>query len=116
MYRTHNYKKIVLASPLKAIHLSNLPLTGVSGLRGLQITIPEAVPTGDMVRLNCDYELEKEQLYSIKWYWSDQEFYRYVPKESPPTKVFPLHGIHVDVSTMLSWIIPTCSRFLGGCF
>ena len=73
---------------------------GASGLRGVQISVPEAVPTGEMVRLSCDYDLEKDQLYTIKWYWGDQEFYRFVPKESPPTKVFPLHGIHVDVRTL----------------
>jgi len=72
---------------------------GVSGLRGLQITVPEAVPTGELARLKCDYDLEKDLLYTIKWYRGDEEFYRYVPKESPPTRVFPLQGIHVDVST-----------------
>jgi hypothetical protein len=65
----------------------------------VHITVPEAVPTGATVRLNCDYNLEEEQLYTIKWYFGDQEFYRYVPKEAPPSKVFPLHGIHVDVRT-----------------
>jgi hypothetical protein len=84
---------------VKSIHLNTLLFAGASGLRGVQITVPEAVPTGDMVRLNCDYDLEKDQLYTIKWYWGDQEFYRYVPKEAPPSKVFPLHGIHVDVRT-----------------
>jgi hypothetical protein len=65
----------------------------------VQITVPEAVPTGDIARLKCDYDLEKDLLYTIKWYRGDEEFYRFVPKESPPTRVFPLQGIHVDVST-----------------
>jgi hypothetical protein len=67
----------------------------------VHITVPEAVPTGDLARLNCDYDLEKDQLYTIKWYRGDEEFYRFVPKESPPTRVFPLQGIHVDVSTSI---------------
>lgn len=75
---------------------------GVSGLRGVEITVPEAVPTGDIARLKCDYDLERELLYTIKWYRGDEEFYRFVPKESPPTRVFPLQGIHVDVSTTIS--------------
>jgi hypothetical protein len=65
----------------------------------VQISVPEAVPTGDVARLKCDYDLEKDLLYTIKWYRGDEEFYRFVPKESPPTRVFPLQGIHVDVST-----------------
>lgn len=46
----------------------------------------------------CEYDLETAPLYSIKWYFGDSEFYRYVPKESPPTRVFPVPGISVDVS------------------
>uniref|UniRef100_A0A2S2PAJ8 Ig-like domain-containing protein n=1 Tax=Schizaphis graminum TaxID=13262 RepID=A0A2S2PAJ8_SCHGA len=47
--------------------------------------------------MNCTYDLENTALYSIKWYLRDQEFYRYVPKESPPTRVFPMSGIIVNV-------------------
>lgn len=68
-------------------------------LRGVRLDVPEAVLTGDRVRLACDYDLEHAALYSIKWYRGDEEFYRFVPKESPPTRVFPLPGIRVDVSS-----------------
>lgn len=37
-------------------------------------------------------------LYSVRWYFESEEFYRYVPKESPPSIVFPVSGITVDVS------------------
>ncbi|XP_069682456.1 CD166 antigen-like isoform X2 [Periplaneta americana] len=67
-------------------------------LRGVRLDVPEAVLTGDTARLACDYDLEQAALYSIKWYRGDEEFYRFVPKESPPTRVFPLPGIHVDIS------------------
>lgn len=60
--------------------------------------MPEAVISGHAATLACDYDLEDAALYSIKWYRGDEEFYRYVPKESPPTRVFALPGIHVDVS------------------
>lgn len=39
-------------------------------------------------------------LYSVRWYFENEEFYRYVPKESPPSIVFPVSGITVDVSTI----------------
>lgn len=69
-----------------------------SGLRGLRLAIPEAVQSGETVRLACNYDLQGAFLYSVKWYREDQEFYRYVPKEAPPTRVFPLPGLHIDVS------------------
>ena len=35
---------------------------------------------GRKINLPCTYELEKDVLYSIKWYKEDTEFYRYIPK------------------------------------
>lgn len=71
----------------------------VFGLKGVRIWNPEAIRAGESLRLSCDYDLDGVPLYSIKWYFGDQEFYRFVPKESPPTRVFPLSGdTSVDVS------------------
>lgn len=64
----------------------------------MHIRVPEAVKSGDSVTLACDYDLEDVALYTIKWYKGDEEFYRYVPKESPPSKVFPMPPANVDVS------------------
>lgn len=86
-------------------------------LRGVRLDVPEAVLTGDTAKLVCDYDLEEDALYSIKWYRGDDEFYRYVPKESPPSRVFPLPGINVDVSISHNTCplcgIEKCARFLG---
>jgi hypothetical protein len=86
-------------------------------LRGVRLDVPEAVLTGDTARLACDYDLEHAALYSIKWYRGDDEFYRFVPKESPPTRVFPLPGINVDVSSSHNTCplcgIEKCARFVG---
>lgn len=62
------------------------------------IKVPEAVRVGDTVTLACDYDLEQVALYTIKWYRNDEEFYRYVPKESPPSRVFLMPHLNVDVS------------------
>ncbi|CAK1547725.1 unnamed protein product [Leptosia nina] len=70
----------------------------VSTLKSLQIHVPTAVLTGRDAELMCTYELEGAQLYSIRWYRNMIEFYRYVPKESPATKVFPVAEIKVDVA------------------
>lgn len=64
----------------------------------MRLTVPKTVREGHSVTLGCDYDLEGALLYSVKWYRENREFYRYVPKEEPPTRVFPLSGLHVDVS------------------
>ncbi|XP_030761923.1 uncharacterized protein LOC115886779 [Sitophilus oryzae] len=69
-----------------------------SSLKSMVIKVPEAVKSGDTVTLKCEYDLENVALYSIKWYWNDEEFYRYIPKESPPFKAFPVKLVNVDLS------------------
>lgn len=71
-------------------------------LRGVTVTVPRAVRAGHSVTLECDYDLENAALYSVKWYRGSDEFYRFVPKEEPPTRVFPLPGLKVDVSIYFS--------------
>ncbi|XP_034252747.1 uncharacterized protein LOC117652142 isoform X2 [Thrips palmi] len=39
--------------------------------------------------------MEGEELYSIKWYKGQQEFFRFTPKETPSAKVFHIEGIDV---------------------
>ena len=34
------------------------------------------VQVGDQVRLVCDYAEGRDQLYSVKWYKDNMEFYR----------------------------------------
>lgn len=84
---------------LIAVLVLALASDAVFGLKGVRIWNPEAIRAGEQLRLSCDYDLEGVPLYSIKWYFGDQEFYRFVPKESPPTRVFPLSGTtSVDIS------------------
>lgn len=73
-------------------------LQGSWCLSGVNLRVPTAIRAGDSLQLSCEYSLEKETLYSVKFYKADDEFYRYVPKESPPTRVFPQPGIKVDIS------------------
>lgn len=69
------------------------------GLRNVHVTIPAAVKRGDNALLICNYDMEGDSLYSIKWYKGKREFYRYTPKEEPQSiKTFPVAGINVEVS------------------
>jgi hypothetical protein len=74
------------------------------GLRDIRVTIPSSVKKGDDVHLKCNYDLEGDTLYSIKWYKGRHEFYRYTPKENPAMKTFPLFGINVEVNLTFFYI------------
>jgi hypothetical protein len=68
------------------------------GLRDVRVTIPAAVKRGDNALLICNYDMEGDSLYSIKWYKGKREFFRYTPKETQSIiKTFPVAGINVEV-------------------
>lgn len=69
-----------------------------SSLRLLMLDVPSPIVVGDSVELTCSFEMDEDQLYSVKWYKSDVEFYRYVPNDWPPGQTLPIPGVKVDVS------------------
>nr|XP_032515121.1 uncharacterized protein LOC116768496 [Danaus plexippus plexippus] len=69
---------------------------GSFSLKNVYMMIPEAVERGKPAVIKCMYDLEKEDLYQVKWYRGDREFCRYSPRDVPPLKVFPISGIDVD--------------------
>ena len=56
---------------------------------------------GDKATLICQFDMEGDTLYSVKWYKNDHEFYRWVPNDRPKLQVFKTEGIQVDVSIYL---------------
>ncbi|XP_046674890.1 uncharacterized protein LOC124363675 [Homalodisca vitripennis] len=70
---------------------------GAGGLRDVTLRMPVAVPTGSTASLLCLYDLEGDQLYTVKRYKGRQEFFSYVLKELPHTRVFALPEINVDI-------------------
>jgi cell adhesion molecule 2 len=76
-------------------------------VRLLKIIIPAYRFRNENAMLECDFELDKvkndetyadEDLYSVKWYKDNEEFYRYVPRANPPQNSYKVDGIKVDVS------------------
>lgn len=72
----------------------------ILGLRDVHIRVPLYIRNGDDALLMCNYNLENDTLYSIKWYKGRREFYRYLPKENPAIKLFPIPGIMVEVNSI----------------
>ncbi|XP_076371676.1 uncharacterized protein LOC143257193 [Tachypleus tridentatus] len=67
-------------------------------LRIVSLDIPRNVEIGQQVKLKCEYDLGDDQLYSIKWYRDNIEFFRYMPDDRPHLHYFPIEGVKVDVS------------------
>ncbi|XP_064456670.1 uncharacterized protein LOC135367370 [Ornithodoros turicata] len=83
------------------LELGIVAITGwslVECLRLIDIHVPGAVRSGDPVQLQCEYNLEGAELYSVKWYKNNVEFYRYLPSDIPPGQSYELLGISVDHS------------------
>ncbi|XP_064471413.1 uncharacterized protein LOC135385814 [Ornithodoros turicata] len=66
-------------------------------LRLVETKVPSAVIQGEGMWLNCSYDLESDELYSVKWYKNDTEFYRYIPRDRPPAQNYDLPGVVVDM-------------------
>lgn len=60
----------------------------ITCLKDVSVTIPSAVKRGDNALLICNYDIENDTLYTVKWYKGRREFYRYTPKENPAGKIF----------------------------
>lgn len=69
-----------------------------ASLRLTEVRIPNHTVRNSTARLECHYDMDGEDLYSVKWYKDGHEFYRYLPSNSPPALVFHMPGVSVDVS------------------
>ncbi|KAH6930740.1 hypothetical protein HPB50_018020 [Hyalomma asiaticum] len=61
--------------------------------------MPSAVIRGDPLWLNCSFDLESDDLYSVKWYKNHREFFRFLPSENPPGQAYRLSGVYADASS-----------------
>ncbi|XP_030375053.1 uncharacterized protein LOC115624490 [Scaptodrosophila lebanonensis] len=69
----------------------------IVALKDVSVMIPQAVKRGSNALLTCNYDMENDTLYSVKWYKGKREFYRYTPKENPAMKVFAMtSGLNVE--------------------
>ncbi|XP_021951671.1 uncharacterized protein LOC110848702 [Folsomia candida] len=70
-----------------------LLITGLDGLRNVRLEGPHHVRSGEDVILRCNYDLDNDSIYVVKFYRDSNEFYRFVPKEVPPKRFFPSSGL-----------------------
>ena len=61
--------------------------------------IPPHALRGQKAVMRCNYDLEGDRLYSVKWYYNQKEFYRFIPSDNPKVTIFNNHhGVNVNVS------------------
>uniref|UniRef100_A0A1B6KMV3 Ig-like domain-containing protein n=1 Tax=Graphocephala atropunctata TaxID=36148 RepID=A0A1B6KMV3_9HEMI len=70
----------------------------VAGLRLTELVGPRYPDRGENVKLTCNFDTDDANLYSVKWYKDENEFFRYMPDNRPQIQVFPLTGVMLDES------------------
>ncbi|GIY37440.1 ig-like domain-containing protein [Caerostris darwini] len=67
------------------------------GVRFAYLGVPGSVSRGDSIWLDCGYDLEGDELYSVKWYKDNVEFYRFLPSDKPSAQMYSLDGVFLDL-------------------
>ncbi|KAJ8873923.1 hypothetical protein PR048_024760 [Dryococelus australis] len=65
----------------------------------LSVGIPRHVAHGQSTVLECQFDLEGKKLYSVKWYKDGEEFYRFVPEETPKKQMLYVAGVNVEIES-----------------
>ncbi|KAK9680490.1 hypothetical protein QE152_g39053 [Popillia japonica] len=73
-------------------------LTGAD-LKWVRVSVPQYRIPGDMALLQCDYNLGNDNLYAVKWYKDNEEFFKFLPKARPEASSYSVEGIHVDMKS-----------------
>ena len=68
----HNYDRYI-----SILNTSSYHFKGCDSITLRTLGVPSYAVKGSDVVLECDYDLEGADLYSVKWYKNGLEFYRY---------------------------------------
>ncbi|KAM7293030.1 uncharacterized protein ISCGN_026160 [Ixodes scapularis] len=92
--------------------------TSAGDLRLLGLGVPAYARLGGSARLHCLFKLGSAPLYCVKWYKDNHEFFRYLPSENPPKKIFPMRGLTVNVaeSDQFSVLLEQLTLHSGGAY
>lgn len=78
----------------------------VAGALKVSVSIPDLVKLNDAFWLNCSHQSRSGssgrlggEIYGIKWYKDEEEFYRFLPSAEPKVSIYETNGIQLDVSS-----------------
>ena len=95
------FDSIISNSSAKSYLLFKYCFIGLNGIRLVKLKVPSYKFRGENAVLGCVYDLEGEQLYSVKWYKDGSEFFRFIPGDQDQIiTTFKLPGIEVDVRNL----------------
>ncbi|XP_032515419.1 uncharacterized protein LOC116768727 [Danaus plexippus] len=77
----------------------------VESIRILELRVPGHAAEGGQALLGCQYDLEGDDLYTVKWYKDGREFYRFIPSNSEPSIYFSMPGVFVDLTKSASTVV-----------
>ncbi|XP_043211522.1 uncharacterized protein LOC122375969, partial [Amphibalanus amphitrite] len=97
-------------------HLLEERSTGVPGLRLIDSQFPSHVLRGSSFNISCDYDANGQQIYQVKWYKGEQEFYRYNPAGKGRTFDTPGVNVNVDRATSRSVLLEGADRATEGVY
>ncbi|KAK9746105.1 hypothetical protein QE152_g6380 [Popillia japonica] len=61
------------------------------------MSAPRLIDYKDDMELDCHFDMGNEELYAVKWYKDDHEFFRFMPHQKPYQISFPVNGVQVDI-------------------
>jgi len=68
----------------------------------VEFTMPKEAEVDSTIDLRCEWRiLGGSNLYSVKWYKDDHEFFRYLPDSQQTTQIFPRPGVKVEVRLLI---------------
>jgi len=105
-------------SPYKFFLLLFMVFKDICSLSKIEVRIPRYIQAGDTADLICSYYLDSHNLYSVKWYKGRHEFYRFMPNENPPVKIFPVKGMKINMtaSDHVRVVLESVSTKLSGTY
>lgn len=77
----------------------------VRSVRLVELRVPTHEREGGSALLGCQYDLEGDTLYAVKWYKDGKEFFKYAPRIQTPMKHFKLPGVHVNESRSSTTVV-----------
>ena len=83
------------AAGLLLVLLASLCQEKVVALTLTEVKVPPFGLGGQSVCLECQYDSQGEQVYSVKWYKGGLEIFRFLPGSERPMTVFPRPGVNI---------------------
>ncbi|GBP39169.1 hypothetical protein EVAR_26955_1 [Eumeta japonica] len=75
------------------------PVINTEAVRSIRVSMDtqeRIVAEGRDATLVCRFDVPEQQLYSVRWYKGDDQFYSYMPSGEPPDRIFHVEGVNVS--------------------